>query len=393
MGHFRARFQKAWRMWRKSGFFRGIGIGLGYARTFLSAFFVGSGDILFISSGVGDAAYYRTHNVAEELKIHGFRTATTISDNPNLPKFADRFKIFVFQRVVVTDNVRKLIGEIKRQKKEIIFETDDLVYDPQYLAHMDYFQKMGPSEQEEYKNGIGAEIVNDPYVKVCTTTVSYLADKLREKGKRVIIVPNKFSEHELGLADKIVKKQKIDDGSVKIIYSSGTLSHNKDFATIRNVLVDILQKHKNVKLLLMGPLDVPDDIPLPKEQVEIIPRVSRNELYVQLYRADINLVPLEIGNPFCESKSAIKFTEASVVGVPSVAVRNRTFSEAIEDGVDGFLADSPDEWREKLEKLVDDKSLRREMGQAAREKVLKYYTNRNSRNGEYYGYLADIISK
>lgn len=393
MKSFIVKFQKAWRMWKKSGFFGGIGIGLGYARTFLSAFFVGNGDILFISTGVGDSAYYRTHNVAEELEIHGFKVATTVSDNPNLSKLADKFKIFILHRTVYNKNIKELIEKAKQQKKEIIFDTDDLVHDPQYLTHMDYFQKMSKIEQEEYRNGIGAEIVNDPYVKVCTTTVAYLADKLREKGKRVIIVPNKFSQHELNLANKIVEKKKNNDGFVKIIYSSGTLSHNKDFATIRNVLVDILKKHKNVKLLLMGPLNVPDDIPLPKEQVKIIPRVSRNELYAQLYRADISLVPLEIGNPFCESKSAIKFTEASIVGVPSVAVRNRTFSEAVEDGVDGFLADNPAEWMEKLEKLIEDENLRKEIGEKAREKVIRQYTNKNSHNEEYYQYIKSRLKR
>ena len=389
MKSFIVKIQKAWRMWKKSGFFGGIKIGSGYASTFIRAFFVGRGDVLFISSGVGDAAYYRTHNVAEELGLHGFRASTTISDNPFLPKLVDKFQIFVFQRVVVNKNVKEAIRRIKQQKKEIIFETDDLVYDPKYLKYMDYFQRISPAEQEEYKNGIGAEIVDDPYVKVCTTTVAYLAEKLREKGKRVIIVPNKFSEYELELADKIIKKQKISDGFVKIIYSSGTLSHNKDFATIKNVLADILKKHKNAKLLLMGPLDIPDDISLPNGQVEIIPRVSRDELYTQLYRADINLVPLEIGNPFCESKSAIKFTEAAVVGVPSVVVRNQTFSEAVKDGVDGFLADNPEEWKDKIERLIENEKLRKEIGKNAREKVIKMYSNRNSRNDEYYEYLKN----
>ncbi|HBO16983.1 MAG: Methyltransferase type 11 [Candidatus Moranbacteria bacterium GW2011_GWE2_35_2-] len=393
MKSFIVKIQKAWRMWKKSGFFRGIGIGLEYAHTFLSAFFVGSGDILFISTGVGDSAYYRTHNIAEELEIHGFKVAKTVSDNPNLSKLANKFKIFILHRTVYNKNIKKLIEKAKQQKKEIIFDTDDLVHDPQYLTHMDYFKKMSKIEQDEYRNGIGAEIVNDPYVKVCTTTVSYLADKLKEKGKRVIIVPNKFSEHELNLANKIFKKKKNNDGFVKIIYSSGTLSHNKDFATIRNVIVDVLKKHRNVKLLLMGPLDVPDDISFPKEQVKIIPRVSRNELYAQLYRADINLVPLEIGNPFCESKSAIKFTESSIVGVPSVAVRNRTFSEAISDGVDGFLADNPEEWMNKIERLIEDEKLRKEMGKNAREKIIRQYTNKNSRNDEYYQYIKSKIKE
>ena len=53
---------------------------------------------------------------------------------------------------------------------------------------------------------------------------------------------------------------------------------------------------------------------------------------------DINIAPLEIGNPFCESKSELKFIEAGIVGVPTVAAATQTFREAIEDGVDGFVA-------------------------------------------------------
>ena len=108
---------------------------------------------------------------------------------------------------------------------------------------------------------------------------------------------------------------------------------------------------------------------------------------------DVNIAPLEIGNPFCESKSELKFFEAGIVGVPTVAVKNRTFSEAIKDGMDGFLAGNMDEWIEKLEKLVTNENLRREMGHKAREKSLQNYTNKNSHNEGYYNYLRQIIDK
>lgn len=377
-------------LWQRSGFFGGIKILSGYLKIFFKAFFVGSGDVLFISSGVGDSAFYRAYNPAEELKLHGFKTATTISDNPNLPKLVDKFKIFVFHRTAQNKNIEKMIQEIKKQKKEIIFDTDDLVYDPQYLTHMDYFKKMSAAEQEQYKNGIGAEILNDLYVKICTTTVSYLADKLREKGKRVIVVPNKFSNAELELVNNVLEKEKNKDGFVRIVYCSGTLSHNKDFAIVKEALIKILEKYEKVKLFFIGPLDIPKELARIKNRIEIIPRIPRSEVYPNLYKADINIVPLE-QNPFCESKSAIKFTEAGALKLPTVAVRNQTFSETIEDGVDGFLADNTDEWVEKISRLIEDENLRKMMGEKARKKVLRDYTNKNSQNEEYYDYIKSKI--
>ncbi len=386
------KIEKTKLLWKRSGFFGGIKILFSYGLTFLKAFFVSSGDVLFISGGVGDSAFYRAYNPAEELRMHGFKTSTTISDNPFLHKLANKFSVFVFHRVSYNGKIEKMIAEIKRQGKEIIFDADDLIHDPTYLVHMDYFQKMNRTQQEQYKNGIGAEIINDPYVKTCTTTVSYLANKLKEKNKKVIIVPNKFSEKEFELTNSLLQTQKKDDGKIRIIYCSGTLSHNKDFATIKEALLKILDKYGQTRLVLMGPLDVSEDLLHKKEQIEITPRASRNKFFVGLYGADINLAPLELNNPFCESKSALKFTEAGALKIPTVAVRNQTFSEAIDDGEDGFLADNAKEWVEKIEKLINSKELREKMGEKARQKVEKKYTNKNSDNIEYYEYIRSRIN-
>jgi glycosyltransferase involved in cell wall biosynthesis len=175
------------------------------------------------------------------------------------------------------------------------------------------------------------------------------------------------------------------------VYCSGTLSHNKDFATIKDALLKVAKKYDQVKLVFIGPLDIPEEFQALGDKVEVIPRVPREEVYVNLHKADINLAPLELDNPFCEAKSAIKFTEAGILGLPTVAVRNQTFSEAIEEGVDSFLADSTEEWVEKLSTLVEDEELRKKMGEKARKKVLAEYTNRNSDNQEYYDYIKSKL--
>jgi glycosyltransferase involved in cell wall biosynthesis len=394
------KIQKARRMIKKNGLKSGGKIVAGYAKDYLKSLTVGSGDILFITGGIGDKAHFRAFGVAEELELHGFQCAVTVSGNPSLLKYANRFKIFIFQKVSFSEKIAKLIAELKKQQREIIFDTDDLDFDPKYFSDADYFSQITEAEKKEYGKGMGAEILNDPYVKICTTTVSYLADKLREKNKRVFIVSNKISNRELEIAEKVsvskvhkVGKSIKPDDCIRIGYFSGTLSHNKDFATITEPLIAILKKYPNVKLLLAGLLETENKLNEFKNRIEILPRVPRDEYYANVYKCDINIVPLEIGNPFCESRSELKFFEAGVLGIPTVAVKNRTYSEAIEDGVDGFLADNFAQWEEKLGRLIEGENLRKTMGEKARQKVLCDYTTKNSHSEEYYGYLREVLKQ
>lgn len=383
---------KAFKTLRRDGLWRG---GKRVATAFFALFrFVGRGDILFVTGGVGDSALYRAHHVVEELELQGFKCAITVQDNPLLASYANKFQVFVFHRVLFTPSVAKMIAQIKKQNKEIIFETDDLVYDPQYLQFMDYFQVMNPLERKLYENGVGGEILADPAVKVCTTTTTFLAEKLRERGKQIFIVPNKLSKKDVAIANEIFETNKLKPKSLKPVrlgYFSGTLSHNKDFATITNVLVRIMEKHQNVELFLVGPLDVENALNKFADRIKQLPYVQRAKHFANLASVDINLVPLELGNPFCEAKSELKFFEAGIVGVPTVAVANQTFCEAIADGEDGFVAATEEEWLAKLEKLIENAELRKTMGAKAREKALAKYTTINAGNEEYYNYLKSKL--
>jgi len=415
---------KALKTLQRDGIFKG-------GRRVFSAFFAMFGrvrpaDVLIVTGGVGDSARYRAHHVAEELRFNGISTSVTIQDNPLLATYVDKFKVFIFHRVLFTSSVSKLIEGAKKQNKEIIFETDDLVYDPQYLSHMDYFRQMNALERKLYENGVGGEILKDPYVKACSTTTAFLAEKLRALGKQVFIVPNKLCKRDVETANKLSNYQikslssrkqdghsERNEGSkrtkeveesreisrqarndiVKIGYFSGTLSHNKDFATVTDALTMIMEKCKNVELCLVGPLDIENKLNAYKDRIKQLPYVPREKHFANIASVDINIAPLEIGNPFCESKSELKFFEAGIVNVPSICAATQPFVEAIEDGMDGFVANGTGEWVEKLEKLINDKNLRISMGQKAREKTLAKYTTINAKNEEYYSFIRSKINK
>ncbi len=93
-----------------------------------------------------------------------------------------------------------------------------------------------------------------------------------------------------------------------------------------------------------------------------------------LANADIGIMPLK-DTPRARGKCAFKALQHMGVGTPSVISPVGMNAEVIEDGVDGFLANTPQEWKEKLERLILEPQLRRRMGEAARKTVQERYSH------------------
>lgn len=387
------KFGKAIHTLRRDGF---IGGGKRVWKSFWALFGrVGEGDILFITGGVGDSSNYRTKYVAEELALHDFKCAITVQDNPFLVSYVKRFKVFVFHRTLAEARIKKMMAKIKTQNKTIIFDTDDLVYDKKYLEHMDFFKKMNLFEGKLYENGVGGEIVRDDYVKVCTTSTTYLAENLKQEGKEVILVRNKMPQSDLAVVEEINEKKLAERyfslERVVIGYFSGAHGHDKDFSTVEDTLIHLLDKYEDLRLFLGGPLEISDKFKPYEKRIKKMAYVPREMNYRNMAGVDIIIAPLEIGNPFCEAKSELKFFEAGILGVPVVVTATQTFQEAIVDGVDGFTASDNDDWMMKLEKLILSRNLRKTIGEQAKVKALQNYTTLNGQSPEYYAYLRSKI--
>jgi glycosyltransferase involved in cell wall biosynthesis len=62
------------------------------------------------------------------------------------------------------------------------------------------------------------------------------------------------------------------------------------------------------------------------------------------------------------------------VGLPVVARRIGSNSEVIQDGVNGFLVETEEEWFDRLKLLIEDAELRKKMGVAARKTAVENYS-------------------
>ncbi len=105
-----------------------------------------------------------------------------------------------------------------------------------------------------------------------------------------------------------------------------------------------------------------------RERIEHVPFGGYHQYFAALARAQIVVVPLLVDR-FNECKSAIRYFEASLLSVPTVASRVGQFREVITEGETGYLAEGETQWREALTALVGDADLRRRVGEAAREAV------------------------
>ncbi len=106
-----------------------------------------------------------------------------------------------------------------------------------------------------------------------------------------------------------------------------------------------------------------------------VPAGSRFARRLASLRPDIGLAPLGEGE-FGRAKSELHWLEYSAVGAATVASRLHPSGpyDVIRDGVDGFLAESPAEWRRCLADLVADPARRGDTAERARERMIAEYS-------------------
>lgn len=92
-----------------------------------------------------------------------------------------------------------------------------------------------------------------------------------------------------------------------------------------------------------------------------------------LHGIDIGIMPL-YDQPFEKGKCGYKLVQYMACGKPVVATPVGVNSDIVDHGVNGFLANSDEEWFNQLLVLLDDPLKRVAFGQAGRAKVVQQYS-------------------
>ncbi|MEO5976553.1 MAG: glycosyltransferase family 4 protein [Chryseolinea sp.] len=165
------------------------------------------------------------------------------------------------------------------------------------------------------------------------------------------------------------------DTSEIIVGWTGSHSTLKYLSILEPVLQSISRKFKHVEFLIIA--DKPP--PLKLQSLTFVPWNEATEIS-DLMRIDIGIMPLP-DDQWSRGKCGFKLLQYLSLEIPAVASPVGVNTSIIEDGVNGFLANTQEEWENALTTLIKDPTLRSRMGKKGREKVIERYSvSSNSSN-------------
>ncbi|MDZ5453558.1 glycosyltransferase [Labrys sp. ZIDIC5] len=286
-------------------------------------------------------------------------------------------KAALFYRVTATPAVQRAILHARALGLPTYYEIDDLLFDGRYFPPdlATYEGQITPHEHLHLQLDVP---LHRFAMRLCDTAIastSALARHMRPLVRlgRSVVLPNGLDARNDAFLARGRQLQPADK-PVTLFYGSGTKAHNLDFTReLAPVLLDLLRDYPQLRLVVAGHLRLGPEFAIHAGRITRVGFVEDiGEYWSVLQACDINLAVLSPGES-ADCKSEIKWLEAAACAIPSVVSATATYREALSHGVDGFLAETGEDWRDCLKALIDSPELRLDMGNQAREKAWQRY--------------------
>jgi glycosyltransferase involved in cell wall biosynthesis len=245
-------------------------------------------------------------------------------------------------------------GLIKRTRVPIVFDFDDAIFvsyrSPSngYLSYLKFAGKTG---------------------KICEMSAHvmvgnpYLAEYSKRFNPNVTVIPTTID------LDRYQVREADPSKECPVIGWTGSFSTVQHLDTVRGAL-EKLGRRERFKLRVIGT----PQYEIEGVEVEAMPWRAQSEIE-DLTPCDIGIMPLP-DDKWSKGKCGLKALQFMALGIPTMCSPVGVNTEIIQDGENGFIADTEDEWVEKLAALIRSSDLRRRIGQAGRRTVEQEYSAR-----------------
>jgi glycosyltransferase involved in cell wall biosynthesis len=325
---------------------------------------------------------YRVYNMIQVLRGPGLQISAAFfcdDELDRLERAVGQIDVLVVCRARYSDRLERVITRARNKRKRVIFDIDDLVFDPDYVHLILHTLDQDLRDQGmwdrwfAYVGRVGAAM------RLCdsvVTTNRFLAARVQEHtGKPVLVIPNFLNQEQMEISSRIYEQKRrrgfARDGRTHLGYFSGTPSHNKDLEIAANALARLLAEDSRLVVRIVGFMDLGPPLRDYASRIELVPLHDFVNLQRLIGSVEVNLVPLQ-DNVFTNCKSELKYFEAAVVGTVSVASPVYSYVEAIRDGENGFLARSF-EWHEKLRAVLNAMESYQELAENAFADCMRKY--------------------
>ncbi|MCC7019960.1 MAG: glycosyltransferase [Ardenticatenales bacterium] len=315
------------------------------------------GPVLVVSGADGATRRYRAYDLAEELELAGVMATVAPRIDAALLARSPAWPIVVLHRVAWDPLVQSLIDRTRDAGGVVLFDVDDLVFEPESTHWHHGVQALTPDEKALYHQGVRRYRRTLLACDAALVPTAALAARVRRAGRLAFIRRNAVDLELLGLSIRTAGGRADDAGArpndagarwvgdvhraaavhramhgptVVVGYASGTRTHDRDFnAACGPALLRVMARRPDVVFHVVGPLALDDDWAAMGERVVRVPAVDWRALPEVIAAFDVNVAPLEVDNLFCQCKSELKWLEAAACAVPTVAVATQAFASAL----------------------------------------------------------------
>lgn len=235
----------------------------------------------------------------------------------------------------------------------IIFDFDDAIMYPALDPSPNRKRLMALKARNSYKNFTRMM----KYCQVIIAGNSFLQREARGFNKKVYLLPTPVDTVRYNYRQAKALRDQIIIGWYG---SPGNLFY---LQTLEKVLEKITQKYPQVTLKIISQ-KFPE---LPG--VRVIHKYWREEEEVEeIGSFDLGIMPLG-KDLWSRGKCGLKLLKYMALSIPVVATVTEATRDIVADGIEGFLAEHPVEWLERLSVLIENPGLREQIGRAARKKI------------------------
>jgi glycosyltransferase involved in cell wall biosynthesis len=337
-----------------------------------------SGTAVFLSGVPASVGHiYRVEHAVLALREAGWRASWLPANDPQLAGPAAEADLVVAFRAPWSGPLAEVAAICRQRGVPLVYDVDDLIFEPALMADGSVAVLAAMLEEDRLRFAATAADQRTTLERADAALLSTrpLAAAAAAHCRHTFLLPNALGpkmEAAAAEARATVAKASAVDGRPRLVFASGTPSHARDFQVAAEGIAALFARRPEPRLVLVGHIN-PSDYPCLAafaERIEIRPVVPLPQVFAEVARCDVNLAPLELGNRFCEGKSAVRCLFAAAVGVPTVASPTQPLREAIIPEHTGLLATTAGDWARQLERLVDDAELRDRLGAAARVHAL-----------------------
>jgi glycosyltransferase involved in cell wall biosynthesis len=328
--------------------------------------------ILFIiGCNEGPSKRYRVFNHIEYLSSQNITAETAHGFEENLKdlNYLSKFTHLNIFRSGYNSTILELIKKCRSLEIPILYDVDDLIFDPSKVNEIDSFRLMSSDDKKIYLDGVNQYESILKHVDFIITSTKYLVNELRRFNKPIFQIPFGLNKRQLEIS-KTLSYISHDSKSIKFLgFQSGTNTHFKDFQECSTAIGRILDEYEDVFLKVIGPLDIDKILPNHADKIIKVPFLDWNYLPAEISDLYINLASFDPNSSFCKAKSELKYVESALLGVPTIAANIPSFCEAINNGYNGFIAQNEEDWYEKIKTLIENPGQRNQIGLNARNSV------------------------